>query len=269
MKEKRLLKALGQVDQKYIEEAAPEQHSKKADWLKWGVLAACFAIVAVVGLGLLLQSSDLMPSHQGGETMIENSSFTIHCLSESGTIESKTIEVQNTPKDIFDEWTKLNNISDVKFVNCVYDDYGTERTQGGSVKRSTGGYSSLSLTVSGEFPKYASDKNGVLLIETLRRTFYDYNRFDELNLMIQNLTDSKIFHDIVEPGMQADDGKSLVWEGISEREIDGAECYTFELRYSEDESINGEMAGRLLGIYAVSKDGVKFYQYNMADDTWE
>ena len=29
------------------------------------------------------------------------------------------------------------------------------------------------------------------------------------------------------------------------------------------------MAGRLLGIYAVSKDGTKFYQYNMADDIWE
>ena len=38
---------------------------------------------------------------------------------------------------------------------------------------------------------------------------------------------------------------------------------------SKDENINGEMAGRLLGIYAVSKDGTKFYQYNMADDIWE
>lgn len=56
---------------------------------------------------------------------------------------------------------------------------------------------------------------------------------------------------------------------MSEREIDGDVCHAFELRYSEDETINGEMAGRLLGIYAVSKDGKKFYQYNMANDTWE
>lgn len=63
--------------------------------------------------------------------------------------------------------------------------------------------------------------------------------------------------------------ESLVWEAMSEREIDGDVCHAFELRYSEDETINGEMAGRLLGIYAVSKDGKKFYQYNMANDTWE
>lgn len=90
-----------------------------------------------------------------------------------------------------------------------------------------------------------------------------------VNNVFESITDSAVSKGIVKPGMQADDGKSLVWEGMSEREIDGTACYAFELRYSEDESINGEMAGRLLGIYAVSKDGTKFYQYNMADDMWE
>lgn len=56
---------------------------------------------------------------------------------------------------------------------------------------------------------------------------------------------------------------------MSEKEIDGNVCYAFDLRFSEDENINREMAGRLIGIYAVSKDGTKFYRYNMADDTWE
>ena len=36
-----------------------------------------------------------------------------------------------------------------------------------------------------------------------------------------------------------------------------------------DEDINGEMAGRLVGIYAISKDGMEIYHYNQADDIWE
>lgn len=90
-----------------------------------------------------------------------------------------------------------------------------------------------------------------------------------VNNVFESITGNAISNGIVEPGMQADDGKKLVWTGMSEREIDGTACYAFELRYSEDENINGEMTGRLLGIYAVSKDGTKFYQYNMADDIWE
>lgn len=87
--------------------------------------------------------------------------------------------------------------------------------------------------------------------------------------VFENITQNAISNGIVKSDMEADDGKNLVWEAMSERDIDGNMCYTFELRYSEDENINGEMAGRLLGIYAVSKDGTKFYQYNMADDIWE
>ena len=41
MKEKRLLKALGQVDADYIEEASATQQAKRPSWLKWGAMAAC------------------------------------------------------------------------------------------------------------------------------------------------------------------------------------------------------------------------------------
>lgn len=45
MKEKRLLKALGQVDADYIEEASPTQQAKRPGWLKWGAMAACVCLV--------------------------------------------------------------------------------------------------------------------------------------------------------------------------------------------------------------------------------
>ncbi len=49
MKEKRLLKALGQVDKMYVEEAFPVQKTKRHGWLKWGTLAACLCLVITGG----------------------------------------------------------------------------------------------------------------------------------------------------------------------------------------------------------------------------
>lgn len=50
MKEKRLLDAFGQVDSKYIEEAAFAQHLKKAAWTKWGSIAACLVLLCAVAV---------------------------------------------------------------------------------------------------------------------------------------------------------------------------------------------------------------------------
>ena len=49
MKEQRLLKAMGKVDGKYIEEASPAQQTKKPGWLRWGAIAACFAFALLIG----------------------------------------------------------------------------------------------------------------------------------------------------------------------------------------------------------------------------
>lgn len=210
----------------------------------------------MIGVGTLWTSNDPTTSRQD---------VAIYFLSECGVMESKNVAVQSDPKYIFDEWAAVNNVFNVSLVDCIYDTQGTEIVQ----KDDDGECSTLSLIVSPEFSKYASNENGVFLIETLRRTFYDNNRFDNMNLIIESLTDSAISNGVVELGMQADGGRAFVWGEMSEREIDGTECYSFELRFSDDEQKNGEMAGRLWEIYAVSNDGTKFYQYNMADDTWE
>lgn len=52
MKEKRILRALGNVDNQYIAEAEPMKKTKKmTNRHKWTSIAACFAIAAVIGLG--------------------------------------------------------------------------------------------------------------------------------------------------------------------------------------------------------------------------
>ncbi len=50
MKEKRVLKALGQVDADYVEEASPTQQTKRPGWLKWGSMVACLVLVLSVGV---------------------------------------------------------------------------------------------------------------------------------------------------------------------------------------------------------------------------
>ena len=57
MKEKRILDVLGQVDEKYIEEAMPaKQGFQKSQWAKWGKWAAAAAAACVclaVGIHLI------------------------------------------------------------------------------------------------------------------------------------------------------------------------------------------------------------------------
>ena len=192
MNKKKFAEAISMVDDKFYEEAANYLHKKKTPvWLKWGALAACLVIVTIGAL-IPRQTTDQSPTNtdpplpnQGGEMAIETSNLNIYYLSENGIIESKSIEVNCIPKDIFNEWAVLNNISDVAFVDCVYDNGGTEAVQGGVVEYTNGNYYTLTITLSAGFSMYAESENGDLLIESLRQTFHDYLDFDEFNLKIE------------------------------------------------------------------------------------
>ena len=116
---------------------------------------------------IIISGRDEIFSHSNAET----SNLNIYCLSEHNIIEAKSVELSNTPKDIFDEWATLNNVPDVTFIDCVYDDHGDGNVQEGSAKHSAGNFYTLSLSVSGEFTKYASEKNGVFLLNLCAEHF--------------------------------------------------------------------------------------------------
>lgn len=184
MKGKRLLKALGQVDADYIEEASPTQQAKRPGWLKWGAMAACLAIVIIAG-SLIPRNVPDTTNPNEGEIEIEVKALKIYYLSENGTIQSKSVEVRCTPENIFYEWASLNNISGVTFIGCVYDNNGSEQIQGEMVEHTSGGYFTLELTVSADFSSYAESEQGDLLIQSLRQTFYEYISFDDFSLIIE------------------------------------------------------------------------------------
>lgn len=64
MKEKRLLKAMGKVDETYIEEASPAQRTKRPGWIKWGAVAACLCLV-IAGIATS-QIPGIFPDHGAG-----------------------------------------------------------------------------------------------------------------------------------------------------------------------------------------------------------
>lgn len=56
MRKNRISETIGNIDQKYVNEATAYTGDAKAVrrpvWMKWGAIAACFALVAVIGFGV-------------------------------------------------------------------------------------------------------------------------------------------------------------------------------------------------------------------------
>lgn len=66
MKSEVILDAIGEADDKYIEEAAPkEKRAKKRSWVKWGAAAACLALAVYAGFRFLPTESS-GPNVAGG-----------------------------------------------------------------------------------------------------------------------------------------------------------------------------------------------------------
>lgn len=72
MKSERILNALGQVDETYIEEAAPgsTQRIRKHRWVKWGALAACLCLI--IGGTVLFWNRDSSSSADSGITVSDD-----------------------------------------------------------------------------------------------------------------------------------------------------------------------------------------------------
>ena len=53
MNAKKFSDAMSELDTKYVDEALNyKKKSKKPGWVKWGAMAACFAVIAVLGVGV-------------------------------------------------------------------------------------------------------------------------------------------------------------------------------------------------------------------------
>lgn len=104
MKEKRILNMFGQVDEQYVEEAAPvKKEHKKYSWVKWGGLVACAAIV-FFALNFLPKGTIEPDNIIEPDTVIPPSKTQIpdndvqHVIKESG--ELHLVQLKYAPKSI-------------------------------------------------------------------------------------------------------------------------------------------------------------------------
>ena len=173
--------ALGGLEDGIVEEAGAAV-KKAVGWRAWAAAAACVLVVAAAALAIPRGGPGEEESRN--ETVLATEILSIYYLAEDGSIESREMELRCVPEEIFNEWAALNNVEDVKFVSCEYDDNGSESSHDGVVEYRVGDYYTLTLTVSGEFSAYAGGERGELLVQTLERTFCGYVRVDSFELVI-------------------------------------------------------------------------------------
>lgn len=80
MRKEDFAEVFGDISEKYIAEAGTEPRAKKSVWVKWGAAAACFAAVALLGVGIFRSESlgnraDIATLENGTEIVYHNSRF--------------------------------------------------------------------------------------------------------------------------------------------------------------------------------------------------
>lgn len=135
MKGKRLLKALGQVDADYIEEASPTQQAKRPSWLKWGAIAACLVLVcaAIAHFSLANQDGNEQGVADAAPMVYVNDTLYIQSSDQKGYPEQKDdfvylgkilSDVTNYQGDGADGIPKENFQANHPVIGCEVYQYG-------------------------------------------------------------------------------------------------------------------------------------------------
>ena len=115
MTTKKFSNALGNIGESYVDEAATYTAKKKNNvWVKWGSIAACFALLLCIGIPLtlhLIPNGDIGDDHGGypfetlevGESMTYDNG-TISYDEHSGTSISFTINVTDPTEYVYREY---------------------------------------------------------------------------------------------------------------------------------------------------------------------
>ena len=188
MKEKRLLKELGNVNDDFIEQAKPKTKNNRkklyAAISAAAATAAVFVAVFAVGNGLLKNadndfsnSSSAITNESTNETALAYRTIDIYYLNGTST-EKASKYLACDPKVIFSEWKKFNNIGDdVRFIKCFINSNGKEEINESTATYIVGDKATLELTISEDIKKYCEKYGEEPLLSSLEKTFTEYSDF--------------------------------------------------------------------------------------------
>ena len=97
MNAKKFSDAMSELDTKYVDEALNyKKKAKKPGWIKWGAMAACFAVIAVLGVGvfqsgLFGNKTDIATLENGTEIVFVKSEMTASSIDIDGTVTTRQL----------------------------------------------------------------------------------------------------------------------------------------------------------------------------------
>ena len=97
MNAKKFSDAMSELDTKYVDEALNyKKKAKKPAWVKWGAVAACFAVIAVLGVGIFQSGlfgnkTDIATLGNGTEIVFVKSETTASSIDIDGTITTRQL----------------------------------------------------------------------------------------------------------------------------------------------------------------------------------
>ncbi len=100
MNEDKLLRAVGELDDKVIEEAAPKKKNKSTKWVKWMSVAASVCIITVIGIAIVRQPSN-PEKNEGKEKQTELATKKqpetggVEMVPETGVFEGEDVDLFN------------------------------------------------------------------------------------------------------------------------------------------------------------------------------
>jgi len=97
MNSKKFSEAISELDSKYVDEALNyRKEAKKPGWVKWGAAAACFAVIAVLGVGvfqsgLFGNKTDIATLENGTEIVFVKSEMTASSINIDGEVTTRQL----------------------------------------------------------------------------------------------------------------------------------------------------------------------------------
>ena len=190
MKSIDLLEAIGEIDEKLIENPNKKKKIKKSLIISLAAAVACIALILTSYFPFEKGNEGGFAVSSGEAAVLASDDINIYYI-ENGEIKSEIKHLECDPETVFSVWKEKNKISDeVKLISSKIESNGVASSyevSGQNVATYTiGDYFIYNLTVSKNLENYYGE-NKELLLDSLEKTMvgYSYISFDEFNLILE------------------------------------------------------------------------------------